>query len=65
MNNTDLNQMMATPFFLIASTLVMVVLIALTMRAVIHRERAMIPERRRDSDARVVYMSRWRDRTSA
>lgn len=65
MNNTEFNQLMATPFFLIAPSIVLVVLMALTMRAVINRERAMIPERRRDQDARVAYVNRWRNRTSA
>jgi hypothetical protein len=43
----------------------MVLLIALTMYAVIKRERAMIRERRHDSAAQVAYMSRWRNRTAA
>lgn len=65
MNNTEFYQLMATPFFLIAPSIVLIVLMALTMRAVINRERAMIPERRRDQDARVAYMNRWRNQTSA
>lgn len=65
MNNTDFNQMMATPFFMTVPAIVMVLLIALTMRAVINRERAMIPERRHDSEAQVAYMSRWRNGPSA
>ena len=60
MNTTDLNQLMATPLFMVVTAVVMVVLIALTMRAVIMRERAMIGESRHDSFARGVYTTRWR-----
>jgi hypothetical protein len=65
MNTTDLNQLMATPLSMVVTAVVMVVLMALTMRAVIMRERAMIRASRHDSFARSVYTSRWRNQTAA
>ena len=65
MNENDLSQLLlATPLSAVPA-IAMVLLIALTMRSVIKRERAMIPKRRRDSAAQVAYMSRWRNRTLA
>lgn len=61
MNTTDLNQLMATPSSMAFAAIVMVVLMALTMRAVIMRQRAMIRESRHDSFAQSVYTSRWRN----
>ncbi|ULE32733.1 hypothetical protein [Mycobacterium sp. IDR2000157661] len=65
MYTTDFNELMATPFLMAVTALVMVVLMALTMRSVIKRQRAMIREPRHDYFARLAYTSRWRDRTSA
>lgn len=63
--NTDFNQLMAMPLSMAVTAFVMVVLLALTMRAVIMRERAMIRESRHDSFTQSVYTNRWRNRTAA
>lgn len=65
MNTTDFNQFTTGPVTMIVSAIVMVLLIALTMRAVINRERAMVRDRRRDSVAQLSYMDRWRNQTPA
>ena len=66
MNNTDLNQLLAMPLSMSVPAIVMVLLMALTMNAVIKRERAMMIRERRDkSVAQVAYMNRWRNRTTA
>jgi len=65
MNTTYFTQLLATPLSMIVPAAVMVLLIALTMYAVIKRERAMIRERRRDPAAQAAYMSCWRNRTAA
>lgn len=54
-----------TPLFMIVPAIVLVALMALTMRAVIMRERAMIRRRREDTGARASYESRWRDHSAA
>jgi F0F1-type ATP synthase membrane subunit b/b' len=63
--NNEFNQSLAMPLPMIGLAIVMVLLLALTMNAVIKRERAMIGKRRHDSAAQVAYMSRWRNRTAA
>ncbi|MEO3760475.1 hypothetical protein ABGB19_19600 [Mycobacterium sp. B14F4] len=65
MNTSDFNQLMATPLSMALTAVVMVVLMALTMRAVVMRQRAMIRESRHDSFAQLIYTSSWRNRTSA
>lgn len=54
-----------TPLFMIVPALILVVLMALTMRAVIMRERAMIRHRRQDVDAQAAYERQWRNRSAA
>ena len=65
MNNTDFNQLLATPLSMIVPAIVLVLLTVLTMYAVIKRERAMIRRRRYDSAAQLAYTSRWRNGTAA
>ncbi|MDZ4264276.1 MAG: hypothetical protein U1D00_00975 [Mycobacterium sp.] len=66
MYNTDLNQLLATPLFMSVPAIVLILLMALTMNAVIKRERAMmIRESRHESVAQVAYMNRWRNRTTS
>ena len=53
------------PLFMIVPALVMVMLLALTMRSIIMRERAVIRDRRNDPQARAAYEAQWRDRPAA
>jgi hypothetical protein len=62
--NNQFNQLLTMPLPIIGLAIVMVLLLALTMNAVIKRDRAMIGERRHDSAAQGSYMSRWRDLTA-
>lgn len=64
MNDTDLNQLMNTPLSMAIAAIVILVLIALTVRSVIKRQEAMIRDERLDSFGRLAYMNHWRDRTS-
>jgi hypothetical protein len=65
MISTGFSDPLFTPLFMIVPALILVMLMALTMRAVIMRERAMIRQRRQDQGARAAYESRWRDRSAA
>lgn len=49
-----------TPLFIIFAGTVMIALIALTMRAVIRREKAMINAEKNSPQDVAAYMSRWR-----
>ena len=49
-----------TPLFIIFSALVMITLIALTMRAVIRREKAMIKSAMDEPHEIAAYQQRWR-----
>ena len=53
------------PLSIIAPALLLIVLLALTMRSIILREKAMIRERRNSDEARAAYDSNWRNRTAA
>ncbi len=53
------------PLFMIVPAVTMVLLLALTMRAVIVRERAMVRQNREDSGARAAYEQRWRNHSAA
>lgn len=46
---------------MMAGAFTMLVLLGLTMRSVIMREKAMIRERRQDHEARQAYETRWRN----
>lgn len=46
---------------MMALAFTMLVLLGLTMRSVIMREKAMIRQRRQNVDARVAYENRWRN----
>lgn len=48
-----------TPAFIIFSATVMIVLIALTLRSVIRRDKAMI-NAQMDEPHRIAYLDRWR-----
>ena len=48
------------PLFIIIPAVIMVLLLALTMRSVVMRERAMVRQDREDPDARAAYERRWR-----
>lgn len=66
MNAIELNSAVLTaPYFLIAAGIVMVVLMALTVRSVIMREKAMIRRNREDADLRAAYETRWRNTGAA
>lgn len=49
-----------TPLFIIFSALVMITLIALTMRAIIRREKAMIKSAMDEPHEIAAYQQRWR-----
>lgn len=61
MTTTDFNQLMATPLSMTVTGIVMVVLMALTMRSIVKRQRAMVRESRHDYLTRTAYTSRWRN----
>jgi len=65
MFSTGFSDPLFTPLFMIVPALILVMLMALTMRAVIMRERAMIRHRRQDQTARAAYESRWRNQSAA
>lgn len=54
-----------TPLFMVVPAFILVLLMALTMRAVVMRERAMIRHRRQDVDARDAYERQWRKQSAA
>ena len=60
MNAISIHDPSLLPLFIIASSLVLITLLALTMRSIIMREKAMIRRNRHDADARASYESRWR-----
>lgn len=49
------------PLFIIGPVLLMVVLLGLTMRSIVLRERAMIRQRRHEEQERAAYENRWRE----
>lgn len=53
------------PLFMIVPAVIMVLLLALTMRSVILRERAMVRQNREDPDALRAYERRWRNHSAA
>ncbi|KMO67933.1 hypothetical protein EV589_1167 [Mycobacterium sp. BK558] len=62
MEANELSQLLlASPLSAVPAA-VMVVLTALTMRSVIKREQAMLPQRRPSDVARASYVDRWRTR---
>ncbi len=66
MNSFAVHEMLTTPISMTVLGFLMVVLIALTLRAVVKRERAMMTrDLRHDSAARVAYVARWRNRSAA
>lgn len=60
MNAFNIHDPSLAPLFIIASSVVLITLLALTMRSIIMREKAMIRHNRKDVDARASYESRWR-----
>jgi hypothetical protein len=63
MEANELSQLLlASPLSAVPAA-VLVVLTALTMRSVIKREQAMLPQRRPADVARASYVDRWRTRT--
>ncbi len=66
MNSFAVREMLTTPIAMTVLGFLMVVLIALTLRAVVKRERAMMTrDLQHDSAARVGYVARWRNRNAA
>jgi hypothetical protein len=65
MNSFDVHELLTAPLAMTVLGLLMVVLMALTMNAVVKRERAMMVRSQRDPAARVAYAARWRNRTAA
>ncbi len=66
MNSFAVHEMLTTPIAMTALGFLMVVLIALTMRAVVKRELAMmIPDLHPNSATRASYVARWRNRNAA
>lgn len=65
MLNIGLEDPRFAPLFVIVPSLIMVVLLALTMRAVIMRERAMVRQNRQDADIQTAYEQQWRNRGAA
>ncbi len=65
MDAQELSQLLLASPLSAVPAVVMLVLTALTMRAVIKREEAMIHRSRPSAAARAAYSSRWRRRTSA
>lgn len=65
MLNIGLEDPRFAPLFMIVPAVIMVLLLALTMRSVVMRERAMVRQNRQDPDAQAAYERRWRDRSAA
>ncbi|HOB48429.1 MAG TPA: hypothetical protein PKK01_03835 [Mycobacterium sp.] len=65
MINIGLEDPRFAPLFMIVPAIIMVLLIALTMRSVILRERAMVRQHREDPDARRAYEQTWRNHSAA
>lgn len=65
MLNIGLEDPRFAPLFVIVPAIIMVLLLALTMRAVIMRERAMVRQNRQDPDARAAYERQWRNHSAA
>lgn len=63
MEANELSQLLLESPLSAVPAAVMVVLTALTMRSVIKREQAMLPQRRPADVARESYADRWRTRT--
>lgn len=65
MLNIGLEDPRFAPLFMIVPAIIMVVLLALTMRAVIMRERAMVRQNRQDPESLQAYERQWRDHSAA
>jgi hypothetical protein len=63
MEANELGQLLLASPLSAVPAVVMVVLTALTMRSVIKREQAILPQRRPSDVVRATYVSRWRTRT--
>ncbi len=59
MNAMQFHDLLLTPLAMMAIGTVIVVLMALTMSAVVKRERAMMVRASRDASARMGYLRRW------
>lgn len=64
-NTIVVSDPLIAPFFMVAPAIVMVLLLALTMRSVILREKAMNRRARADREVRSAYESNWRRHTAA
>ena len=64
MINIGLEDPRFAPLFMIVPAVIMVLLLALTMRSVILRERAMVRQNREDPEAQRAYEQRWRNHSA-
>lgn len=60
MNTVEFTNPVIMPFFIIAAGVVMIVLLTLTLRSIVLREKAMIRRNREDAAVRASYETRWR-----
>ena len=60
MSAIDIHDPSLLPLFIIGSSVVLIMLLALTMRSIIMREKAMIRRNRQDEAVRASYESNWR-----
>ncbi|HPY26011.1 MAG: hypothetical protein QG655_2957 [Actinomycetota bacterium] len=65
MINIGLEHPLFAPLFMIVPAVIMVLLLALTMRAVIMRERAMVRRHRDNPEALQTYERQWRYHSAA
>lgn len=65
MLNIGLEDPRFAPLFMIVPAIIMVLLLALTMRSVILRERALVRQNGEDREAQRAYERRWRSDRAA